>query len=398
VSAAVLGAIAIIALACAILSQRRRWLGWCSLAITLVVLQYSNPFQGTSRQYLWPIVSSILFLVVAVPLGALLDRAKFFASLSSLIPPRYALGLLWIIAALTTTVLNLDASIVLLTPLYYRFAKRTGINPLAMVSQPLILSLLASSALPVSNLTNLIFAGVRHVSAATFLLRLGPSSLAASAVGYVLWRLAFRGDILLYRAELEPEETRFVGSRRSIVVGSIAIGVLLIGFLFGDHVGIKPFEVVGVVDVGLVVYLRHFSWRWIPFAPTSTVSAVVVAALAFGEHLSLSLHPTGGVLSVIEWSLIATIGATLFNNIPAVASLLVVAHRAPNDVLWGILLGVNMGPSLLFVGTLASILWLTVVSKFSLKVSPGTFFKLGAKVSVPSFVVGLAVLVLVTRV
>ena len=71
-----------------------------------------------------------------------------------------ALGL-WVLGALVTTILNLDASVVLLTPLYVRIARRCGLDPLALAFQPVLLSCLASSALPVSNLTNLIAASSR---------------------------------------------------------------------------------------------------------------------------------------------------------------------------------------------------------------------------------------------
>ena len=45
--------------------------------------------------------------------------------------------------------LNLDAAVVLLTPLAVRVARRAGLDPVAMAFQPALLACLASSALPV---------------------------------------------------------------------------------------------------------------------------------------------------------------------------------------------------------------------------------------------------------
>src|SRR2546428_495183 len=101
-----------------------------------------------------PLGAPIAFLIVAVPLAALLDRLGFFAAGAAVVGRGRHLALgLWVLGALVTTILNLDASVVLLTPLYVRIARRCGLDPLALAFQPVLLSCLASSALPVSNLT-----------------------------------------------------------------------------------------------------------------------------------------------------------------------------------------------------------------------------------------------------
>ena len=63
---------------------------------------------------LWP---ALAFLLAGVPLAALLDRLGFFAAA----------------AAVTTAVLNLDTTVVLLTPLYLRLARRAEVDPIPLV-------------------------------------------------------------------------------------------------------------------------------------------------------------------------------------------------------------------------------------------------------------------------
>src|SRR5262245_9292304 len=71
------------------------------------------------RDALEPMADPIAFLLAAVPLAVLLDRLGFFTSLAQqLIRLGGGTGGLWLLAALVTTILNLDASVVLLTPLY----------------------------------------------------------------------------------------------------------------------------------------------------------------------------------------------------------------------------------------------------------------------------------------
>ena len=104
-----------------------------------------------------PLAGTLAFLLAVVPLAALLDRAGVFAAAARRLGDGRMLAPgLWLLAAATTAVLNLDASVVLLTPLYVHVARRVGLPTWYLGAQPLVLSFLASSFLAVSNLTNLI--------------------------------------------------------------------------------------------------------------------------------------------------------------------------------------------------------------------------------------------------
>ena len=73
---------------------------------------------------------------------------------------------LWVLAAAVTVLINLDAAVVLLTPLYVRIAERHGEDPLALAFVPALMASLASTVLPVSKLTNLVVAGKLDVGSA----------------------------------------------------------------------------------------------------------------------------------------------------------------------------------------------------------------------------------------
>lgn len=104
--------------------------------------------------------SALAFLLAGVPLAALLDRLGFFEAVAATMAGKTGRDIpvvgLWVLAALTTVVLNLDTTVVLLTPLYLRLARRAEVDPVPLVAIPLLLASLASSVLPVSNLTTLI--------------------------------------------------------------------------------------------------------------------------------------------------------------------------------------------------------------------------------------------------
>ena len=116
----------------------------------------------------------LAFLVLAVPLAVLLDELGFFATVAALVDagPRLRLAL-WVLAGLVTVLFNLDAAVVLLTPLYVRIASRHGEDPVLLAFLPALLASLASSVLPVSNLTNLVVARRLDLGTTDFLVPRG---------------------------------------------------------------------------------------------------------------------------------------------------------------------------------------------------------------------------------
>ena len=135
----------------------------------------------------------LAFLLAAVPLAVLLDRLGFFHAAAQAAGDREHLDAwLWALAAGVTIVLNLDAAVVLLTPLYIRIADRHGRELLPLAIIPAIQACLASSMLPVSNLTNLLAAEHLGLTTGEFVRHLGAPTIASTTVGYVMYRLVFR--------------------------------------------------------------------------------------------------------------------------------------------------------------------------------------------------------------
>jgi len=88
--------------------------------------------------------------------------------------------------------------------------------------------------------------------------------------------------------------------------------------------------------------------------------------------------------------------ANVLNNIPAVAAMVKMLHPSGDYELAGLLLGVNTAPGLTVFGTLASILWLSILRSYDLDVSAYEFFRVGLEVVVPSFFAALVVLMTIS--
>jgi arsenical pump membrane protein len=325
---------------------------------------------------LTPLLAPVAFLLTAVPMAALLDRLGFFEAVAARIPAT-ALGL-WVFGALVTTLLNLDTAVVLLTPLYARIDRRLAI-------QPALLALLASSALPVSNLTNLIAASGAHVTTAQLLVHLGPPSLVATVVGWFAYRPTLGSGQLSGTSPGNcPQLDR---------VACVVVAVVVVGFVFGRLVGVLPWLVALVACVVLAWRAHGFPWRSVPVATAAGVLALggVVAFLLrdVDLHRLASAEGPGGVVVV---ALLAGAAANLVNNLPAVLVVVNgVGHPAPG--LWPALLGVNMGPFVLVTGALSSLLWMRATAS-----RPRDFTRVAVRVVGPAFAAAVATMAVVAAV
>ncbi|MCU1375941.1 MAG: Citrate transporter, partial [Actinomycetia bacterium] len=221
-----------------------------------------------------PLLAPVAFLLTAVPMAALLDRLGFFEAVAARVPASAVA--LWVFGAVVTTLLNLDTAVVLLTPLYARIDRRLAI-------QPALLALVASSALPVSNLTNLIAASGAHVTTGQLLVHLGPPSLVATTVAWFGYR------------RLGPVPARLPSkgaAERPDPVACLVVAVVVVGFVLGREVGIEPWMVALAACVVLAWRARFVPWRSVPVLTAAGVLAL--GGLAAFLMRDVDLHRLAG--------------------------------------------------------------------------------------------------------
>jgi arsenical pump membrane protein len=319
------------------------------------------------------IAPTVGFLVVVLLLAHLADREGLFtwaAALTARQAGRSAAGLLArvvILSAVVTAVLSLDATVVLLTPVVLATAThmRVPARPHAWAAGHLANS--ASLLLPVSNLTNLLAFAATGLSFLHFTgLMLAPW-LVAVAIEWLVLRRVFRADLALPVGD--PVTAVPPAPRLALVV----VGLTVVGFGVASLAGLSPVwpALAGV----LVLAVRRLVARTsttlelvqaadIPFALfVFGLSVVVLAVLRNGlQDLLAQLLPDGvGLLALLAVTAVAAVLANLVNNLPATLALLPVAAAGGAGPVLAVLIGVNVGPNLTYVGSLANLLWRRVL-------------------------------------
>jgi arsenical pump membrane protein len=334
--------------------------------------------------------SALLFLVFAVPLAVTLDQIGVFGALAAMVDGgRHLVAGLWWLAAAVVVVFNLDAAVVLLTPLYIRIARRHGFDVEALAFQPALLACLASSVLPVSNLTNLIVAEQQHLGFYDFVTQLAPASLAATTVGFIAYRRVFHLHPTTDRVD-DPVDPRAL--RRGLPI----IAFVLAGFTVGDLAGISAWIVTAVALMWAAAWTRHVPWRAVPVAAIATTAGLVVVVAAAVPHLALDRwFDSPGTAGALRATGAATALSNLTNNLPV--SLAASSSIEHPERSWPLLVGTNIGSIFVVTASLSTLLWRDTATRSGVFVSAGRWTAVAVRVGIPALVAATAVVAFVGR-
>ena len=298
--------------------------------------------------------------------------------------PRRLLARVFVIAAVVTAVLSLDATVVLLTPVVFATAARLGARPRPHVYGCTHLANSASLLLPVSNLTNLLAFAASGLAFTRFAALMALPWLAAIAAEYVVFRRFFRSDLNAASAAAPAAEPTEV----PVLVVVVLAGTLA-GFAATSLAGINPAwaAAAGAAVLGARALARRRTtpaaiWHaaGVPFLAFVLALGIVVAAVT-GNGLSGALGrvmPAGTSLpALLATAALAAAAANVINNLPAVLVLLPLAAPSGPGAVLALLLGVNIGPNLTYAGSLATLLWRRVLREHGTEPELGEFTRLG---------------------
>lgn len=358
---------------------------------------------GEAMDRVATLLPTIVFLAGVLVLAHLAQAEGVFDAAGALMARRSAgkpvqlLGLVFAIAAATTAVLSLDATVVLLTPVVFVTAAGLGVRPKPHVYATTHLANSASLLLPVSNLTNLLAMTDAGVGFATFAALMAAPWAVAIGVEYLVFRRYFAGDLSV-RAVARPRQEVV----RTPVFALVVLGLTLGGFVASSPLGIEPFW--AALSGAALLAARHVAAD--PRGAGATLRGIGAAMnpwfLAFVLGLGITVQavvdhgagtalgrvvPTSQALpSLLLIAVISAVLANLVNNLPAVLLMMpLVSALGPVAVL-AVLVGVNVGPNLTYVGSLATLLWRRILADHDHDAELAEFTRLGL-LTVPASIV-----------
>lgn len=288
------------------------------------------------------------------------------------------------LVATVTVLLNLDTSIVFLTPIILSVARERNLDDRAFCYGTIFVTNASSLLLPGSNLTNLLVVSSIHVTGARFALAMLPpwtTAVVVTALVIAIWQWRSLGEH--HDAKIARRPFR-VGLGLIGVIGATALVLILADpaiEVFALAVVLALGQIFGTRRMRLQTTLRSAHLELLLGLFVVAASAGIVARVWNIPHRLLgSLSPLGTVG-------VAAGLANVLNNLPA--TVLLSSQRPPHPE--ALLIGVDLGPNLFIIGAMSSLLWLRISRSAGARPSIKTFTGLGLVIAPLSCV--LAVLV-----
>ena len=413
----------LITLTLVIWQPRGLGIGW-SASLGAVAALLLGVIQLTDIPIVWDIVwnATATFIAVII-ISLILDKAGFF-EWAALHVARWGGGrgrklfvLLVLLGAVVAALFANDGAALILTPiviamlLALKFSER---STLAFVMAAGFIADTASLPLVVSNLVNIVSADFFNIGFTQYASVMVPVNFVAVIVTLLVLIWYFRRDIPgRYNLEQVKSPSSAIQDRATFVAGWWVLAWLLIGFFWLESFGIP---ISAVAAAGAVVLLlvaakghvietrevvKNAPWQIVFFSLGMYLVIYGLRNAGLTNYLTALLNEFAqyGVWgAAFGTGLLTAFLSSIMNNMPTVlvGELSIDATIAQGSVreamIYANVIGSDLGPKITPIGSLATLLWLHVLSSKGINISWGYYFRVGAVLTIPVLLMTLAAL------
>ncbi|WP_272691066.1 arsenic transporter [Providencia sp. PROV116] len=400
-------------------------IGWSATAGAVLALIFGViSFQDIP--IVWNIVwNATATFVAVIIISLLLDESGFF-EWAALHVAKWGRGngklLFSYIVLLGATVAALfanDGAALILTPIVIAMLLALGFNKgttLAFVMAAGFIADTASLPLIVSNLVNIVSADFFNIGFTEYASIMVPVDIAAIVATLVMLHWFFRKDIpKQYDVTKLSEPTLAIRDITTFKAGWLVLVLLLIGFFVLEPLGIPVSAIAAIGALILWVIaarghtintkkvLRGAPWQIVIFSLGMYLVVYGLRNAGLTDYLSETLNylaDKGLWAATLGTGFITAFLSSIMNNMPTVliGALSIEGSDATELIqqamVYANVIGADLGPKITPIGSLATLLWLHVLSQKNMTITWGYYFKTGIIMTLPVLIVTLVALVL----